>query len=54
MDDSNLLKITDRRCAEAGVQDSTPAGVSVFQQESEQDRSGYFWLEQEPEQEWFF
>jgi len=43
-----------QRCAGSGVQESTPAGVSVFQQETEQDRSEYFWLEQEPKQEWFF
>jgi len=38
----------------SGVQESTPAGVSVFQQDRSRIRSGYFLLKQEPEQEWFF
>jgi len=41
----------NRRCAGAGVQESTPAGVNVFQQEPEQDQSEYFCLEQDQEQE---
>jgi len=28
---------TVQRCARAGVQESTPAGVSVFQQEQDQE-----------------
>jgi len=31
-----------QRCAGAGVQESTPAGVSVFQQEMEQDQEWIF------------
>jgi len=45
-----------QKCAGAGVQESTPAGVSVYQQESRsRTRSRYFWLEQKSEQEqkWF-
>jgi len=34
-----------QRCAGAGVQESTPAGVSVFQQELEQDQDWIFLIE---------
>jgi len=45
-------------CAGAGVQDLTLAGVSVFQQDrstvyTSKTRSGYFWLKQDWEQQWF-
>jgi len=46
--------LSNQRCAAAGVQESIPAGVGVFQQEPEQNHewsSGYFRLEQGPEQE---
>jgi len=46
----NFLR-TGQRCAGAGVQESTPAGVGFFQQDPEQDQEWYFQLEQEPEQE---
>jgi len=39
---THLCYAPERRCAGAGVQESTPAGVGVFQQE------------QEPDQEWIF
>jgi len=34
-----------QRCVEAGVQESTPAGVSVFQQDPEQDQEWIFFIE---------
>jgi len=40
-----MKKVTlrgDQRCAGAGVEESTPAGVGVFQQESEQDQEWIF------------
>jgi len=33
-----------QRCAGAGVQESTPAGVSVFQQKPEQDQEWIFFI----------
>jgi len=32
----------NQRCAGSGVQESTPAGVSIFQQEPEQDQEWIF------------
>jgi len=37
-----LFRATDQMCAGSSVQESTPAGVSVFQQESEQDQEWIF------------
>jgi len=34
-----------QRCEKAGVQESTPAGVGVFQQEAEQDQEWIFSIE---------
>jgi len=34
--------ITDQSCAGSGVQESTPEGVGVFQQESKQDQNWIF------------
>jgi len=34
--------ITDQSCAEAQVQESTPAGVGVFQQDPKQDQDWIF------------
>jgi len=45
--------IWDQRCAGSGVQESTPVGVSVFPKERSRTGSGYFWLKQDPKQEWF-
>jgi len=36
---------TYQRCAGSGVQDSTPSGVDVFQQEPEQDQEWIFSIE---------
>jgi len=37
-----IMTCEDQRCAKAGVQESTPAGVGVFQQEPEQDQEWIF------------
>jgi len=34
----NKIKLKKQICAGAGIQESTPAGVSAFQQEPEQDQ----------------
>jgi len=36
------FKLLKQRCSRAGVQESTPAGVIVFQQEPEQDQEWIF------------
>jgi len=38
----NICVCVWQRCAGAGVPESTPAGVSVFQQEPEQDQKWIF------------
>jgi len=42
-----------QRCAGTGVQESTPAGVGVFQQEPEQDQEWICSIGTGLEQEWF-
>jgi len=38
----SAARCTQQRCAGAGVQESTPAGVGVFQQEQELDQEWIF------------
>jgi len=41
-DSPQIFELFNQWCAGAGVQKSTPAGVSVFQQELEQDQEWIF------------
>jgi len=37
-----MKTLKDQRCVGSGVQESTPAGVGIFQQEPEQDQEWTF------------
>jgi len=49
--ESKKTQSARQRCAGAGVQELTPAGVVVFNRSRIPIRSGYFRLEQDPDQD---